>query len=108
LQALVGRQAGGDDAQQVVGVTEEPLGLEHVRDGRDSFFEAHEGVAIFLAHGDEDERLERQAEGARVHDGTVTADRTAALQLPRPTGKHPTDSLHRRRCGKQPGRYQQL
>ena len=54
------------DAQQVVGVTEEPLGLEHVRDGRDSFFEAHEGVAIFLAHGDEDERLERQAEGVAV------------------------------------------
>jgi len=24
--------------QQVAGVTEEPLGLEHVRDGRDSFF----------------------------------------------------------------------
>ena len=32
------RQAGGDDAQQAAGVTEEPLGLEHVRDGRDSFF----------------------------------------------------------------------
>jgi len=32
------RQVSGDDAQQAAGVTEEPPGLEHVRDGRDSFF----------------------------------------------------------------------
>ncbi len=40
-QILTGRcrQVGGvNDAQQAAGVTEEPLGLEHVRDGRDSFF----------------------------------------------------------------------
>ena len=39
-QILTGRsrQVSGDDAQQAAGVTEEPLGLEHVRDGRDSFF----------------------------------------------------------------------
>ena len=32
------RQAGGDDAQQAAGVTQEPPGLEHARDGRDSLF----------------------------------------------------------------------
>ena len=32
------RQAGGDDAQRAAGVTEEPLGPEHLRDGRDSSF----------------------------------------------------------------------
>ena len=37
------RQAGGDDAQQAAGVTEEPPGLEHVRDGRDSFFSSRAG-----------------------------------------------------------------
>jgi hypothetical protein len=39
-QILTGRsrQAGGDDVQQVAGVTEEPPGPEHVRDGSDSFF----------------------------------------------------------------------
>jgi hypothetical protein len=33
------RQAGDDDAQQAAGVTEKPpgLGLEHLRNGRDSF-----------------------------------------------------------------------
>ena len=40
-QILTGRSrhADGDDAQQAAGVTEEPpgLGLEYVRDGRDSF-----------------------------------------------------------------------
>src|ERR1700730_4433525 len=67
LQAPAGRWAGGDNAKQKVRVTEEPLGREHVREGRDSFFDAHEGAAIFLAHGDEDEHLERQAEGVRGH-----------------------------------------
>jgi hypothetical protein len=39
-QILTGRcrQAGGDDAQQAAGVTQEPPGLEHARDGRDSLF----------------------------------------------------------------------
>ncbi len=39
-QILTGRsrQAAGDDAQQAAGVTEEPPGPEHVRDGRDSLF----------------------------------------------------------------------
>ncbi len=82
MQALVCGQVGGDDAQQVVGVTEEPLGLDDLRDACDSFLEAQEGLAIFLAHGDEDERLERQAEGVGVHDGAVAAYRAATFQLP--------------------------
>jgi hypothetical protein len=32
------RQAGGNDAQQAAGVTDEPPGPEHMRDGRDSLF----------------------------------------------------------------------
>jgi hypothetical protein len=32
------RQVSSHDAQQAAGVTEEPPGPEHARDGRDSFF----------------------------------------------------------------------
>jgi hypothetical protein len=34
-----GGQVGGDDAQKVAGLTDEPLGLPDVRDGGDSLIE---------------------------------------------------------------------
>src|SRR5262249_8898953 len=37
-----------------------------------------------LAHGDQDERLEGEADGVAVNDSAVAADRSAALELPEP------------------------
>ncbi len=50
LDLLEGGQVGGDDAQKVVGLTEEPLGLPDVGDGGDSLFERLDGGAVSAAH----------------------------------------------------------
>jgi len=58
-QILTGpsRQVSGDDAQQVAGVTEEPPGLEHVRDGRDSLFLIQSRIHDWsAAHADRPQR----------------------------------------------------
>ena len=62
VELLVGGQVGGGDAQKVVGFAEEPLGFSDVGDGGDSLFERVDGGAVSAAHGDEDERLEGEAE----------------------------------------------
>jgi hypothetical protein len=66
FEALVGAEVGGDDAEEVVGVAEEALGLDYLGDAGYSFLEAEEGVSVFLAHGDEDQC--RQTVGAE-HGG---------------------------------------
>jgi hypothetical protein len=45
-----GGQVGGDDAQKVAGLTEEPLGLPDVRDGGDSLLDRLDGGAVSAAH----------------------------------------------------------
>ena len=77
---LEGGQVAGDDAEQVVGVTEEPLGLQDVGDGGDSLFEGVDGVAVCGAHGGEDECLEGQAESVGVEMGAVAADGAGLFQ----------------------------
>ena len=46
VELLVRRQVDGDDAQEVVGLAEEPLGFPDVGDGGDSLFEGVDGVAV--------------------------------------------------------------
>jgi hypothetical protein len=43
LQALVGGQVGGDDPDQVVGVAEEALSVNDLRDGCEPRLEAQQG-----------------------------------------------------------------
>ena len=81
LQRMVGGEVGGDDAQQVVGVTEQALGGQDAGNGGQSRFEGPECSAILLLHRDEDERLEGEAEGCCVDDGTVATDDTAAFKF---------------------------
>ena len=45
-------------------------------------FEGGEGVALCVAHGDEDEGLEGEAEGVGVEVCAVAADGTGAFQGP--------------------------
>jgi hypothetical protein len=80
VELLESVQVGGDDAQEVVGFTEEPLGLPDVRDGGDGFFEVVDSVPVSAAHGDEDESLERQPESVGVEVCVVAADRAGAFQ----------------------------
>ena len=81
LECGVGVEVGGDDAQEIVGVAEESLGLDDVRDAGDGFFERQQGVAVFLAHGDEHEGLERESDGLGVEDGPVAGDHPATFEL---------------------------
>jgi hypothetical protein len=50
VDLLEGGQVGGDDAQKVAGLTEEPLGLPDVRDGGDSLLECLDGGGVSAAH----------------------------------------------------------
>ena len=84
VELLEGGQVGGDDAQEVVGLTEEPLGLADVRDGGDGLFERVDGGAVSATHGNEDQSLEGQAESVGIEVCVVAADRTRAFQSAQP------------------------
>ena len=81
FQCGVRGQIRGDYAQEIVRVAEQPLRLEDVRDACHGFLEGEQGVAILLAHGDEDKRLEREADGSGVDDGTVAGDDLGTFEL---------------------------
>jgi hypothetical protein len=80
VELLEGGQVGGDDAQEVVGLTEEPLGFPYVGNGGDSLFERVDGGPISAAHGDEDQSLEGQAECVGVEVCVVAADGAGVFQ----------------------------
>jgi NAD(P)-dependent dehydrogenase (short-subunit alcohol dehydrogenase family) len=84
LQALVGGQVRGEDAQQVIGIAEQPLRLYDLANARDRRLEAQQGVPVLLPHGDEHQRLEPQADRVGVDHGPVAADDPAALQFAQP------------------------
>ena len=85
VELLEGGQVRSDDAQEVVGLTEEPLGLPDVGDGGDRLFEGVDGVAVSIAHRDEDKGLEGQAERVGVEVCVVATDRAGVLQGTQPT-----------------------
>lgn len=80
IELLEGPQVAGDYVQEVVGVTEKPLGLQNVGDRGDGLFKGLDGLAAGLAHRDEDESVESQAQCVGVKLCPVTADRTGLLQ----------------------------
>ena len=84
VDILIGGQVGGDDAQEVVGLTEEPLGLADVRDCGDGLLERVDSGAVSAAHGDEDQSLEGKAESVGVEVCVVAADRARAFQGAQP------------------------
>ena len=98
LQALVCREVGGDDPQQVVGLAEETFGLHDVGNARNPRLEAKQGCPIGLAHGDENQRLESEPDPLGVHYGPVPADRSAAFQFPQPAVTRGDAEAHL--CGK--------
>jgi hypothetical protein len=60
------------------------LGLQHVGDACHRFLESEERLAVLLAHGDEDQGLEGQADLLGIDDGVVGGDHAAAFQLAQP------------------------
>ena len=84
VELLEGGQIGSDDAQEVVGLTEEPLGFPDVGDGGDSLLERVDGGAVSTAHGDEDQSFEGQAECVGVEVCVVAADSTGVFQGAQP------------------------
>lgn len=75
VNPLEGGQVAGDDAQEVVGLTEETLCLQDVGDVGDGLFERLNCLAVCTAHGDEDEGLKAETESVGVKVGAVAADR---------------------------------
>ena len=66
MRAGQGPLVAGDDLQEVVRIAEEPLGLQDIGDRGDGLFEGFDGVTVGVAHGDEDEGFEGQAQGLSV------------------------------------------
>lgn len=85
VELLEGGQVGGGDTEQVVGFAEQALRLDDVRDSAHGLFEGRDGVGGLPAQGGEDERLEVQADGGRVDDGAVAADRALAFEVAQAT-----------------------
>lgn len=74
VQRLEGRQVTFDDAQQVVGITEEPVRLQNVGYRGDGIFELAHRRPHCTGHRHEDQRLESQSYGGGVKFGSEAAD----------------------------------
>lgn len=94
VEQLKRGQVGGCDPQKVVGLAEQALRLQHVRDGGHGLFEGGDGVGGFPAQGGEDEGLEVQADGAGVDDCPVAADGALAFEVAQPAVAGRDAELH--------------
>lgn len=81
MQRVVAGQVRSEDAQQVVGVAEKPLGRHDVGYRRESGFERRQRRTVLLAHGHENQRLEPEPDRVRGDVGAVSGDDARALQL---------------------------
>ena len=87
-------QVGRDDAQQVVGVAEQPLRVPDPRDGGDRGFEGGHGGGVAAFQRDADDGLEAEADGGRVKDGAVAGDDAGPLELVQPPVARRGGELH--------------
>ena len=65
-QRLVGGQVGGGDADQVIGVAEQPFGVADLWDADQATLEFGDRGGIFAVHGDVCEYFEAEANGGGV------------------------------------------
>ena len=77
-------QVGRDDAEQVVGIAEQPLRVPDLRDGGDRGFEGGHGGGVAAFQRDADDGLEAEADGGRVKNGAVAGDDAGPLELAQP------------------------
>ena len=80
-EGLVGGDVGGGDAEQVVGVAEEPFGVADLGDLGQAAFEVGDRGRVLSVHGHLDQDLEAEADGGGIDDSSVAADRPGAFQL---------------------------
>jgi hypothetical protein len=74
-------QVGRDDAQQVVRVAEQPLGVPDLRDGRDRGFEGGDRGGVAALQRDAGDGLEAKADRGRIKDGAVAGDDARPLEF---------------------------
>ena len=77
-------EVGRDDAEQVVGVAEEPFGVPDLRYRGERGFEGGDGSGVPAIQRDADDGFEAEADRGRVQDGAVAGDDAGALQLAQP------------------------
>ena len=103
-QCRIAIQVGRDDAEQVVGVAEQPLGVPDLRHCDERGFESGHGAGVLAVHRDADEGFEAEADSGWVEDGAVAGDDAVALQFAQPpvTGRrsepHPVGQLRHRQA----------
>jgi hypothetical protein len=81
IELLVGGLIAGYDSQKVVRVAEQSLGLYDLGDLFNVPFERSDGFPVLVAHRDEDQRLEGQAQGCGVESCVVAGDCARTLQF---------------------------
>lgn len=73
IDALVGREVGGDDVQVVILAAEEPLCQDHLGHCGNGLLERGDGIAIALAHRHKHDRAEPKSDHLGVNLGAVRA-----------------------------------
>ena len=82
-------QVGRDDAQQVVGVAEQPLRVPDLRYRGERGFESGDGAGVAAVQRDADDGFEAETDRGGVQDGAVAGDDAGALQLAQPPVTRP-------------------
>jgi hypothetical protein len=80
-EGLVGGDVGGGDAEEVVGVAEEPFGVADLGDLGQAAFEVGDRGGVLSVHRHLDQDLEAEADRGGIDDGSVAADRSGPFQL---------------------------
>lgn len=84
-EVLVGGEVGGGDADQVVGVSEEPFGVAHLGNLRQAPLEVRDRRCVLPLHHHEYQNLEAEPDRGGINEGPIAADRSRTLQLAQPS-----------------------
>ena len=83
-QDLVGGEVSGGDADQVVGIAEQSLGMTDLRDLGELLFEVRDRGCVLAIHRHVDDHLETETDGRRVDEGAIAADGAVSFEAAQP------------------------
>jgi len=82
---LIGSDVSGSDPDEVVGVSEEPFCMTHLRDCRQAALEFCDRCCVLAIHRHGHQDLEAETDSGGIDDGPIPADDTGPFQLAQPS-----------------------